>query len=158
MVDQGLSAENSPHNTPSGFTYFGQFVDHDITRDENPLPATTFPIDQLRNARNAKLDLDSVYGPGSVRDLSNPDKMRTSPDGSDLPRTASGQALIADGRNDENMIIAQIHLAVLKFHNAMVDRGMRFEDARRATINHYQWVVTHDFLPRVLHPESGRSA
>ena len=51
------------------------------------------------------------------------------------------------------MIIAQLHLAFLKFHNAMVDRGMHFEEARQATINHYQWVVVHDFLPRVLHPE-----
>ena len=68
MVDPNLDVDNSPRDTPAGFTYFGQFVDHDVTRDENPLPATTFPIDQLNNVRNAKLDLDSVYGPGSVRD------------------------------------------------------------------------------------------
>lgn len=154
MVDPNLDADNSPHSTPSGFTYFGQFVDHDITRDENPLPAETFPIDQLINVRNAKLDLDSVYGPGSVRDLVTPDKMAIGPDGGDLPRDAQGRAQIADGRNDENMIIAQLHLAVLKFHNAMVDQGMGFEAARRATINHYQWVVVHDFLPRVLRPEA----
>ncbi|MDQ3565428.1 MAG: hypothetical protein M3436_15305 [Pseudomonadota bacterium] len=149
MVDLN-DPDNSPRNTPAGFTYFGQFVDHDVTRDENPLPATTFPIDQLNNVRNAKLDLDSVYGPGSVRDG---DKMRIGPDGGDLPRGSDGRALIADSRNDENMIIAQLHLAFLKFHNAMVDLGMNFEDARRARINHYQWVVTHDFLPRVLHPD-----
>jgi hypothetical protein len=152
MVDSG-TGPNSPSNTPAAFTYFGQFVDHDVTRDENPLPATTFPIDQLDNVRNAKLDLDSVYGPGSVRDLVNNNKMRIGPDGGDLPRGADGRALIADSRNDENMIIAQLHLAFLKFHNAMVDRGMNFEEARRATINHYQWVVVHDFLPRVLHPD-----
>jgi Animal haem peroxidase len=35
----------------------------------------------------------------------------------------------------------------------MVDQNMNFEQARRATINHYQWVVAHDFLPRVLHPD-----
>jgi hypothetical protein len=153
MVDPNQDADNSPRNTPAGFTYFGQFVDHDVTRDENPLPAATFPIDQLDNVRNAKLDLDSVYGPGSVRDTVNPDKMLIGPDGGDLPRGPDGRALIADSRNDENMIIAQIHLAFLKFHNAMVDRGMSFEQARQATINHYQWVVAHDFLPRVLHPE-----
>jgi len=153
MVDPNLDEDNSPRNTPAGFTYFGQFVDHDVTRDENPLPATTFPIDQLDNVRNAKLDLDSVYGPGSVRDPNEPDKMLIGPDGGDLPRGPDGRALIADSRNDENMIIAQIHLAFLKFHNAMVDQGMSFEQARRATINHYQWVVAHDFLPRVLHPD-----
>ena len=88
MVDPNLDADNSPRNTPAGFTYFGQFVDHDVTRDENPLPATTFPIDQLNNVRNAKLDLDSVYGRGSVRDLVNPAKMRIGPDGGDLPLRA----------------------------------------------------------------------
>ena len=151
MVDPNDPGGNSPRNTPAGFTYFGQFVDHDVTRDENPLPAKTFPIAKLDNKRNAKLDLDSVYGPGSVRDG---DKMFIDPDdGGDLPRSDDGRALIADSRNDENMIIAQLHLAFLKFHNAMVDRGMNFEEARRATINHYQWVVVHDFLPRVLHPD-----
>jgi Animal haem peroxidase len=155
MVDLGFAANNSPppDSTPAGFTYFGQFVDHDVTRDENPLPDATFPIDQLNNVRNAKLDLDSVYGLGSVRDLVNNAKMRIGPDGGDLPRGPDGRALIADSRNDENMIIAQLHLAFLKFHNAMVERGMNFEEARRATINHYQWVVVHDFLPRVLHSE-----
>lgn len=154
MVDPGTAANNWPSNTPAGFTYFGQFVDHDVTRDENPLPDTTFPIDQLDNVRNAKLDLDSVYGPGSVRGhLGNNDKMRIGLDEVDLPRGPDGRALIADSRNDENMIIAQIHLAFLKFHNAMVDQGMNFEEARRATINHYQWVVVYDFLPRVLHPD-----
>ena len=129
MVDLNNPADNSPPHgpdnlpTPAGFTYFGQFVDHDVTRDENPLPAATFPIDQLDNVRNAKLDLDSVYGPGSVRDLDNNDKMRIGPDGGDLPRGPDGRALIADSRNDENMIIAQLHLAFLKFHNAMVDRA-----------------------------------
>jgi len=152
MVDPNLDADNSPRNTPAGYTYFGQFVDHDVTRDENPLPDTTFPIERLDNVRNAKLDLDSVYGPGSVRDPDKPNKMLIGPDGGDLPRGPDGRALIADSRNDENMIIAQIHLAFLKFHNAMVDRGMNFEQARQATINHYQWVVVYDFLPRVLHP------
>ncbi len=154
MVDPNLPADDSPVNTPAGFTYFGQFVDHDVTRDENPLPATTFPIDQLNNVRNAKLDLDSVYGPGSVRDPDNNDKMLIGLDGVDLPRGDDGRALIADSRNDENMIIAQLHLAFLKFHNAKVDLlGMNFEEAQRATINHYQVVVTQDFLPRVLHPD-----
>lgn len=153
MVDPNRDADNSPSNTPAGFTYFGQFVDHDVTRDENPLPDTTFPIELLENVRNAKLDLDSVYGLGSVRDPVKPDKMLIGPDGGDLPRGPNGRALIADSRNDENMIIAQLHLAFLKFHNAMVDRGMNFEQARQATINHYQWIVTHDFLPRVLHPD-----
>ena len=50
MVDPDLGADNSPSNTPAGFTYFGQFVGHDVTRDENPLPSTTFPINQTTDA------------------------------------------------------------------------------------------------------------
>jgi hypothetical protein len=159
MVDVLPNNVNSPRNTPAGYTYFGQFVDHDVTRDENPLPPTTFPIDQLDNVRNAKLDLDSVYGPGSVRDPNDNDKMRIDINQhgvEDLPRSG-GRALIADSRNDENMIIAQLHLAFLKFHNAMVDQNMNFEQARRATINHYQWVVAHDFLPKVLHDDYAKA-
>ena len=47
---------------------------------------------------------------------------------------------------------------MLKLHNAVVDRlrargvsedGL-FEEARRITRWHYQWVVLHDFLPRLI--------
>ena len=50
---------------PAGFTYLGQFVDHDLTfdktnvmLDENVSPA------QLLQARSPSLDLDSLYGGG----------------------------------------------------------------------------------------------
>ncbi len=50
---------------PAGFTYLGQFVDHDLTFDktsvmlgENVSPA------QLLQARSPSLDLDSLYGGG----------------------------------------------------------------------------------------------
>src|SRR5918999_3407543 len=50
---------------PAGFTYLGQFVDHDLTfdktnvmLDENVTPA------QLVQARSPGLDLDSLYGAG----------------------------------------------------------------------------------------------
>lgn len=66
-------------------------------------------------------------------------------------------AFIGDMRNDENLIVAQFHLAVLRFHNAAVDwianhhSGYRnqhrlFRRARRLTRRHYQWLVVHDFL------------
>jgi hypothetical protein len=49
---------------PAGYTYFGQFVDHDITFDvsstiDAPQDANTIP-----NMRTPTLDLDSVYGRG----------------------------------------------------------------------------------------------
>ncbi len=52
---------------PSGFTYLGQFIDHDITRD----PTQDFPViddpDEIPQARNPNLDLDSLYGLGPRR-------------------------------------------------------------------------------------------
>jgi hypothetical protein len=50
---------------PAGFTYLGQFVDHDLTRDATRTPFGT-PITgaQLDQARSPSLDLDSVYGFG----------------------------------------------------------------------------------------------
>jgi Animal haem peroxidase len=66
----------------------------------------------------------------------------------DLPRNAEGIALIGDPRNDVHLFVAQLHVAMLKLHNLLVD-GLRedgvpdaelFEEARRATTWHYQWI------------------
>ena len=38
----------------------------------------------------------------------------------DLPRAQSTLGLLGDSRNDENLIVAQLHLAFLKFHNKIV--------------------------------------
>jgi hypothetical protein len=61
-------------------------------------------------------------------------------------------ALCGDPRNDENTIIAQLHLAFLKAHNALVDQGLGFAEARRMLRQHYQHLVIHDFLRRVADP------
>jgi hypothetical protein len=74
-----------------------------------------------------------------------------------LPRESNGKAIIGDPRNDENLIVCQIHVAFLKFHNAMVDHVREggatrsvFEEARTLCRWHYQWMVVHDFLPSVV--------
>ncbi|MEZ4608968.1 MAG: peroxidase family protein [Caldilineaceae bacterium] len=59
-------------------------------------------------------------------------------------------ALIGDARNDENLVIAQLHLAFLRAHNALVDRGHTWESARRVLQQLYQWVVVEDFLVRIV--------
>ena len=45
----------------------------------------------------------------------------------DLPRGENAVAQIGDDRNDENLVVAQLHVAFLRFHNAAVDwvRGER---------------------------------
>jgi nucleoid-associated protein YgaU len=187
--------EAPPGNSavPAIYTYFGQFVDHDVTLEGNPegLPPdqATSPevlldpdmtpltaaqvVASLINLRTAALDLDSLYGDPAPRDPADPAKMligqvtdigrfpeRAGPD-NDLPReprsadiTHDRAALIGDPRNDENLIVAQLHLAFLKAHNALVDDGISDADAQRVLRHHYQYVVIHDFLKRVADPDT----
>ena len=150
----------------AGFTFIGQFIDHDITLDTTPLDQQEADPDAKVNFRTPRYDLDSVYGrgPGDDPQLYDPadrDKLRLAMnvnDVLDVPRDDNGQAMIGDPRNDENLIIVQFHKAVIQFHNKLVDyarsQGMReewvFETARRLARWHYQWAVIHDFLPRFV--------
>ena len=88
-------------------------------------------------------------------------------DGFDLPRAGEGStkvarraALIPDHRNDENLVVAQVHLAMIRFHNRVVDQIASstpstdlFEKARELVVKHYQWMIKIDFLPRLVDPE-----
>lgn len=49
---------------PSGYTYLGQFVDHDITFDPTSLLDRRNDEEGLINFRTPRFDLDSVYGSG----------------------------------------------------------------------------------------------
>ena len=128
----------------------------------------------LKNARTATLDLDSVYSApapqdgdrmvvGRVTPLNGQAKPLLRPPGkddfNDLPREPRSAdiahdraALTGDPRNDENTIIGQLHTAFLRAHNALVDAGHPMNDARRILRQHYQWIVLHDFLPRIADP------
>jgi hypothetical protein len=168
IVDPELSRNNrnNPNHT-AGVTFLGQFLDHDMTFDTTsrlgiPTNPRTAP-----NARSPYFDLDSVYGDGFtgsplLYDPADPAKFRLESGGllEDLPRDGSGRAIIADPRNDENLIIAGLHCAVLLFHNHAVDivRGEHsnwpvgeiFREARRLTTWHYQWVILHEVLPLLV--------
>jgi hypothetical protein len=56
--DPGLSS------IPAGYTYFGQFVDHDITFDVSSALDNYTDATSINNMRSPSLDLDSVYGRG----------------------------------------------------------------------------------------------
>ena len=157
---------------PAAYTYFGQFIDHDITFDDRANDLTT-PVDPsaLVNKRTPQLDLDSLYGSGPTTSstLYNADGMHlltgASLTGSsdvgaiDLPRDANGQALIGDPRNDENRIVAGIHSLFIRFHNKTVDRikannrrltnAQVFAQARKEVTYAYQWIVLNDYLPQI---------
>jgi hypothetical protein len=176
----GTSGNNK--NVPAGFTYLGQFVDHDITLDLTSFGEKEADPDAVENFRTPALDLDSVYGlgPDGSRQLysRNPPDFDGRTPGpkflvsqtvtggpgnltetfpNDLPRSPEGFALIGDHRNDENLLVAQTHLAMLKFHNKVCDQLAAagkpaeeiFKEARQIVTWHYQWMVLHDFVERI---------
>lgn len=173
---------------PAGFTYLGQFVDHDLTLDNTARAlGEHVTVNELLQGRSPALDLDSVYGrgPGDRDDdrFYAPDKLKlrvgitaaigtgatnVNLNGYDLPRVTQGstkaerqRALIPDHRNDENLIVAQTHLAFMRFHNRVVDHladngvpsAILFERARETVVRHYQWMLRTDFLPRIVDRE-----
>lgn len=147
---------------PAGYTYFGQFIDHDITFD--PVSSLMRQNDPagLLNHRTPRFDLDNVYGRGPsdspyLYDQDQPGKLLTGmvagTNLSDLPRNSQGRALIGDMRNDENAIVSQLQLAFLKAHNELVDRAGGssdgFETARTTLRWLYQYIVWNDFVARI---------
>src|SRR3954467_8018796 len=167
---------------PSGFTYLGQFVDHDLTFDKTSvMRGENWSPHALLQGRSPSLDLDSLYGAGPTDPESakfyeadgihlKMGKTRAfegevARDGFDLPRGAGTtqaqkrKAIIPDPRNDENLAVAQTHLAMIRFHNRVVDTlpasvapSQRFARARRVVTRHYQWMIRNDFLPRICAP------
>ena len=127
---------------PSGYVYFGQFIDHDLTLDTtSDLGHEIQGDDELHNARTPDLDLDNVYGGGPERApylynlpyirVGRPVSAEGYPPRYDLFRTNSSHypgpaggepvALLGDARNGENIIISQIHAAFVALHNRTVD-------------------------------------
>ncbi len=228
MIDSPPEPPEANSRIPAIYTYFGQFIDHDITantdrnRGNNDITIPRFHprhpdsvVKEVKNLRRPAFDLDSVYGDGPQLDTNpNPEakhfyngvKLRVgkvgedAPPGSqripdendvdrDLPRIGAlideGVAAaedfpedlrnteeklktfprvpwIGDTRNDENIIVAQLHLAFLRFHNKVVDwvdeheqpgsDADRFNHAASLTRWHYQWLVINDFLRRITYP------
>jgi hypothetical protein len=153
-------------SVPAGWPVFGQFIAHDITADRSPVTHQNDEM-QLLNFRSARLDLESIYGDGPVGSpylfsREDPAKLllglneQGRPE--DLPRNEEGIALAGDPRQDSHLLISQMHVAVLKAHNRLVDmlreEGIPemdlFTESRRALTWHYQWTVLFDFLPMAI--------
>lgn len=202
MVEPSPPSDDPPNNSPIPpiYTYWGQFLDHDLTANTDrdfavsditkdglkPLyPA--FVKENLKNLRQPSLNLDSVCGDGPFAQSGDvpydgikfklgevqtgrgipgvmippiDDLTRDLPRKQDDPKHENnGVALIGDGRNDENLVVAQLHVAFMRFHNAAVDwvdkkyPGKRDKDvfilAQNFTRWTYQWLVVHDFLKTV---------
>lgn len=147
----GDQANNDPDGeenllVPAGYTYLGQFIDHDLTFD------TTSSLDKPgsvpTNLRTPRLDLDCLYGSGPADEpylyaprndlkikkavsLAPGRPLVGSPGRFDLPRIAEetpeglairddARAIIGDPRNDENAIVCNLQAAFIQFHNVVV--------------------------------------
>src|SRR5215217_7266264 len=143
MVDDP-SNPKPDSDIPSAYTYLGQLIDHDLTKQffgANPtitdrsmpyVPLRRNEIDSLSNIRTVGLDLDCIYGPAIEvgtsynipRDPVNKEKLKLertakAPPKPELPRekVSPHYAYIGDRRNDENLMVSQLHLAFLLAHN-----------------------------------------
>jgi hypothetical protein len=184
--DKGLDSD-----IPAAYTYFAQFLVHELTfeavtkdvdislSDPRPLAPDGVP-EKIQNTRTGTLDLDSIYGKYCYTDDCQPvprvgEYMLTEraaisdeifqikgavPD--DLPREPYvvnqeeryGTARIGDPRNDQHVILSQLHVAFLRAHNAIVKQDHTFDDSRRLLRQHCQHIVINDFLDCIGHPET----
>ncbi|MDP3522148.1 MAG: heme peroxidase family protein [Hydrogenophaga sp.] len=181
IVSPPLSVNNTDNpDMTAGMTFLGQFLDHDMTLDITSTLEQQVDPEMIENFRVPTFGLDSVYGSGpngsphlfdqtvdhgltTFLTEPNPGSDTISRDGSlkhDLPRNSQGTPLMGDPRNDENLVLSQLQLAFLKFHNAMVakvkaDFGLThpvevFLEAQRLVRWHYQWIILHEFLPATI--------
>lgn len=214
----GGSDEIKLMQLPAAYTYFGQFLNHDISAPVVVLPGQTNTegvigpadppglekvlraaandiLDHFENEHDQPMTLASLYGDGpqrgdsDIKSLYEPDGMsfvlgetytmthadlkpfevvpanlkhrsgaKDIPRGKD-PRGDKDIPLIADRRNDGNLILSQLHLAFLIIHNQAVkllkdqfkgDPAACFDAARVLVTRHYHWLILNDFLPSLL--------
>lgn len=156
MADPALAADDNS-GIPAGYTYLGQFITHDMTFDQTPLSLQESDPHATTNFDSANTDLEVVYASRAADPaMWDGDRLRIdAPNGfPDLPRDSGGRALIGDFRNDENLLISQLHLAFVQLHNAFVAAGHSRARATELTRWHYQWLIVFDFLPRIVGQEN----
>ncbi|MCR9135201.1 MAG: hypothetical protein NXI27_04350 [Alphaproteobacteria bacterium] len=145
---------------PAAYTYFGQFVAHDVTHTKKNPNDPKEPI----NYRTHAFDLDSIFGAitnGAVVNaphacagnacfgLTWADAPKQ-PSFNDLARSVKGTPRIADPRHDNNLAIAQLTVAIMKFHWLISFREPDQTAAQRITRRHLQSIVLHDFAKRLV--------
>jgi hypothetical protein len=166
--NNGSNPDNPTHT--AGTHFMGQFMDHDMTFDQTSILGTPTNPFTSPNTRSPYFDLDSMYGQGPTATpqfydpTSNYTKLNIGTGGvfEDLLRDSFGNAIIPDPRNDENLMVAGLHCAFIKFHNnavdyvqqtqGLTDPGAIFAAAKQLTLWHYHWLILNEFLPLFIGP------
>lgn len=164
-----ISPRDEMPDFPAGYNYFGQFLDHDITREGRDGDLTT-PVSPsaMVNGRTPQLDLDSLYtgnldaytADGHFKLGAELTEAESDRGARDLYRNAAGQAIIGDDRNDENKIVSSFHSIMQRFHNKVLDMNRRdhplwtdtevFLATKDEVTKYYQYAVLTDFLPKIV--------
>lgn len=136
---------NRNNNLSAGWSFFAQFISNDLTynsKDKHPY-----------------FDLYSIYGNDEINYLFSNDKFILGSNDTDLFRNINGDPIIPDSRNDDNYIIAQLHVLFLLFHNKLIDYYSSrtdlnipnlFSYVKKQVIYYYQWIIVNDFLSRLI--------
>lgn len=136
LLANGMGSDQTSNGpAAAGMTFFGQFVDHDITLDATSALGTRISPATITNVRTPTLDLDCIYGSGPEASphLYGTDQKKDNKGDTtnflvygrasapyDLARTSNGTALIGDPRNDENAVVSQIQANMVALHNILM--------------------------------------
>ena len=165
----------------AAITFIGQFIDHDLTMNAVDLfidqtgnvQNTASPLIDLDSVFGPRSILDTTIDPATMKDdLYETDgrtlslKTRKAEDGQcyldlvrdfDLPaddprHKEDGGGIISDKRNDENQMILQVHLLLMRVHNKLAADfpALTKEELRVETVLTWQSVLLNDHLPRIL--------
>ncbi|PYJ08963.1 MAG: hypothetical protein DMF06_11550 [Verrucomicrobia bacterium] len=173
MVDDGtrVSEERPEILLEAGYTYFGQFVAHDLTKDVSSVDdAWRKEPHEIENQQTPRLDLGVLYGAGpeTSGDLYEDDGVRLKVAAAaagarsfDICTNHEGAGLLADDRGASNSILRQMTAVFARLHNFAVeqfrptarDRVELFARAQQQLRWQFQWLVCKDYLPNVLNRE-----
>jgi hypothetical protein len=192
----GFQPDDNP-GIPSGYTYLTQLIAHDLSHVATSLPVRLFGEAANTNLRREKLSLETLYGGGPLESPSayvfgnGRDALRnmmrlglvnsTDEPARDIPRAACPhlnetdrkglpEVLIADQRNDDNVILSQFTALFHLLHNGVLavlppaseskalqgrlrKETERFERTQFFVGSLYRRIIAKDVLKRLMDPQ-----